>query len=226
MGQGLFLLAALSFLASCRTTPLPVNDQSVLDRARLTLPDTYPPGKAGEVVRRHPRTESALRSLGFRWNNPRFVAGRHLAKDNEVAWFDREGDLHVTRYTGIFRESGYRIRRYVPSQSGDLEHRGTLVSAYLMRCLYDRPAAAVRYHHYLSSVSLVVETLAGAGIDTLILPVTLPLCLSSNRLAPAFSEARPEEDPATVREALRRAQRLRQKGNPIPTKVTAPASVE
>lgn len=164
--------------------------------------------------------------MGFRWNDPRFVAGRHLAKDHEIAWFDREGDLHITRYTGVFREQGYQIWRYIPSESGDLEHRGTLVSPYLLRCLYARPDAAVRYHHNLSSVSLVIETLAGGGIDTLLLPVTLPLCLFSDRLPPVFSETRPEEDRSTVQEALRRAERLRQKGNPIPTKVTAPASVE
>lgn len=225
-GQGLSLLAALFLLASCRTSPVPVNDQSVLDRARITLPDTDPKAREGETVLRHPLTEAALRSMGFRWNDPRFASGRHLAKGSEVAWFDREGALHVTRYTGVFQEAGYRIRRYVPSQSGDLEHRGTLDSAYLLRCLYARPAAAVRYHRSLSGVSLVTETLAGAGIDTLILPVSLPLCLFSDRLAPVFFKARTEEDRTTAREALRRAESLRQKGNPIPTKVTAPASVE
>ncbi len=175
---------------------------------------------------RHPYTEAALRSMGFEWNDPRFVSGRHLSRGDEVAWFDRDDHLHVTRYLGVFHESGYRIRRYVPSPSGDLEHRGALVSRSLAECLYDRPGAAVHYHQNLSGVSLFIETLGGGGIDTLILPATLPLCLLSDRLPPTFSHARAEEDFSTARKVRRLASRLRQKGNPIPTKVTAPASVE
>lgn len=175
---------------------------------------------------RHPYIEAALRSMGFEWNDPRFVSGRHLSRGDEVAWFDRDDHLHVTRYLGVFHESGYQIRRYVPSPSGDLEHRGSLVSHSLAECLYDRPGAAVHYHQNLSGVSLFIETLGGGGIDTLILPVTLPLCLLSDRLPPTFSHARTKEDFATERKARRLASRLRQKGNPIPTKVTAPASVE
>ncbi|MGC8529445.1 MAG: hypothetical protein ACP5OP_04515 [Leptospirillia bacterium] len=218
---GLFLLV------SCRTAPVPVNDQSILDRARISLPDTYPSRQTGRPeIPRHPYTEAALHSMGFEWNDPRFVSGRRLSRGDEVAWFDREGQLHVTRYTGVFHESGYRIRRYVPSSSGDLEHRGSLVSRSLTECLYDRPGAAVHYHHNLSGVTLFIETLGGGGIDTLILPVTLPLCILSDRLSPSFSHARSEEDDSAARQARRLAAKLRQKGKPIPTKVTAPASVE
>ena len=221
------LILALFLLASCRTAPVPVNDQSVLDRARISLPDTYPPRQAGSPdTPRHPYTEAALHSMGFEWSDPRFVAGRHLSRGDEVAWFDREDQLHVTQYTGVFHDSGYRIRRYVPSQSGDLEHRGALLSRSLTECLYDRPGAAVHYHHNLSGVTLFIETLGGGGIDTLILPVTLPLCLLSDRLPPTFSHAQSKEDVSAEREARRLASKFRQKGNPIPTKVTAPASVE
>ncbi len=206
---------------------MPVNDQRVLDLARLTLPDTYPPARPGEKpFPRHPRTEAALRSMGFHWNDPRFTAGHRLIREDEVAWFDREGQLHVTRYTGVFRETGYRIRRYVPSGSGDLEHRGWHIRSNILLCLYDRPASAIRFHHDLSGVSLTIETLVSGPIDTLILPVTLPLCIFSDRLPEDFSKARPQDDRATAREAIRRAEALHQKGKPIPTKVTAPASVE
>ena len=99
--------------------------------------------------------------MGFEWSDPRFVSGRHLSRGDEVAWFDRDDHLHVTRYLGVFHESGYRIRRYVPSPSGDLEHRGVLVSRSLAECLYDRPGAAVHYHQNLSGVSLFIETLGG-----------------------------------------------------------------
>ena len=125
--QGTFrriLLAGSSALmltvASCQTAPVPLKNQEVLDRTDLTLPDTFLPGTPD-----HPRMVRVLQSMGFAWNDPRYTLGRHLIRRNEVAWFDREGTLHITRYTGHFKESGYRIRRYVPSQSGDLEHRET-----------------------------------------------------------------------------------------------------
>ncbi|MHB8368352.1 MAG: hypothetical protein ACYDBP_01525 [Leptospirales bacterium] len=220
-------MLGLLCIASCRTAPVPVNDQQVLDLARLSLPDTYPQSLAGEgLFPRHPRTEAALRSMGFSWNDPRFTAGHRLIRDDEVAWFDREGRLHVTRYTGIFQAAGYRIRRYFPSESGDLEHRGWHIRSNILLCLYDRPASALRFHHYLSGVSLTIETLISGPIDTLILPFTIPLCILSDRLPSTFSKAQPHEDSATARKARRRARKLPQKGNPIPTKVTAPASVE
>jgi len=217
------LVLLLVFLAGCSTAPLPLSDQESLDMARLALPDTYPTGTS-----RRPRMEQVLKSLGFHWNNPRFTLGHHLIRENEIAWFDRQGTLHITRYTGIFRQDGYRSRRYVPSQSGDLEHRGSHVRPGLFSCLYDRPAEAIHYHRSLSSMALLAETAAGGAIDTMILPVSLPLCLFSDRRPDKFLRTETETDHAVLSRALRRYSRLSgaQNGNPIPTNVTAPAWVE
>lgn len=208
-------------LSSCQSAPVPLSDQSVLDRTGLRLPDTYPPGSP-----EHPRMVQILQSMGFSWNNPRFTIGHHLFRENEVAWFDRAGNLHITRYTGLFRETGYKIRRYVPSSSGDLEHRGSHIRGSLLLCLFDRPASALDWHRQISSVDLLAEMAVGAPIDLLVTPVTLPLCLFSDRQPAAFIRAEEEPDDKTVQKVRDRYRRMAQKGNPIPTYVTAPASVE
>lgn len=208
-------------LSSCQSAPVPLSDQSVLDRTGLRLPDTYPPGSP-----EHPRMVRILQAMGFSWNNSRFTIGHHLFRENEVAWFDRTGILHVTRYTGLFRETGYKIRRYVPSSSGDLEHRGSHVRGSLLLCLFDRPASALDWHKQVSSVDLLAELSIGAPIDLLVTPVSLPLCLFSDRQPEAFIRAVEEPDDKTVQKARDQYRRMAQKGNPIPTYVTAPASVE
>ncbi len=211
----------LVLLSSCHSAPVPLSDQSVLDRASLQLPDTFPPGSE-----KHSRMVRVLQSIGFSWNNPRFTLGHHLTRGNEVAWFDRSGRLHVTRYTGVFRETGYRIRRYVPSPSGDLEHRGYHLRGSLLLCLFNRPASALHWHKQISSVDLLAELAVGAPIDILVTPASLPLCLFSDRQPSKFLHVVKEPDDKTVRKAREIYQRMGQKGNPIPTYVTAPASVE
>ena len=199
--SGRWRISALGFLtvlllASCQSAPVPISDQTILDRARIRLPDTFPPGTP-----EHHRMVRVLQSMGFEWNDPQFTLGHHLYRGNEVAWFDREGRLRVTRDTGLFRETGYRVRRYVPSPSGDLEHRGDVVLGGLLRCLFNRPASALHWHHQISSVDLLAEMGIGAPIDLLILPASLPLCLFSDRQPSTFLHAETRSDEATALEA-------------------------
>lgn len=222
--SGFFL--GFFLLSGCSSAPVPLSDQPVLDQAGIAIPDTFPEGS-----RPQPRMIRLLEKEGFQWNDSRFTLGHHLMKGNEVAWFDRLGNLHITRYTGVFRASGYKIRRYVPSDSGDLEHRGSHVRSSLLLCLFDRPAEALRHHKRLSTVVLVPEVAVGGAIDLVIIPVTIPLCLLSDRLPEKFLKPESEEDRDAVSRILQKFRepgrsRRDQKGNPIPTKVTAPASVE
>ncbi len=211
-GSLLLIGMAAFLLASCETAPVPLSDQEVLDRTNIHLPDTYPPGSP-----EHPRMVQALQSMGFAWNDPRFTMGRHLMRKNEVAWFDSGGTLHVTRYTGIFKETGYQIRRYVPSPSGDLEHRGQHVRPGLMLCMFDRPANAIHWHKEISAVDLLAEMAIGAPIDLLVTPFSFPLCLFSDRMPSTYLRAVGESDEGAVKDALRRYKERLQKGKPIPT---------
>ncbi len=199
---------AILLLSSCQSAPVPISDQTVLDRALIRLPETLPQGGP-----EHPRMVRVLRTMGFEWNDPRFTLGHHLYRENEVAWFDKKGALHVTRYTGFFRETGYRIRRYVPSPSGDLEHRGDAVRGGLLRCLFNRPASALHWHRQISSVDLLAEMVVGAPIDLLILPASIPLCFFSDRQPSTFLHAEGKPDRSTVIEARDRYLRLVKKGN-------------
>ncbi len=203
----MFAWLATLLLSSCQSAPVPISDQTVLDRARIRLPETLPPGSP-----EHPRMVRILRTMGFKWNDPRFTLGHYLYRKNEVAWFDKDGELHVTRYTGLFRETGYRIRRYVPSPSGDLEHRGDAVRGGLLRCLFNRPASALHWHRQVSSVDLLAEMGVGAPIDLLILPVSLPVCLFSDRQPSTFLRAEGKPDRSTVLEARNRYLRATKKG--------------
>ena len=217
------ILLGFFLLSACSEAPVPLSDQKAVDLAGIRLPDTYPEG-----VPIHPRIVRVLRSRGFRWNNPRFTMGHHLDRENESAWFDRQGTLHITRYIGQFRETGYRIWRYVPSTPGDLEHRGTHIRPSIFLCLFNRPAEAARYHDRLNTMDLLTEVSLGVPVDLLLVPATLPICLLGDRLPKSFLKTDTDEDRreiARVQEAARQ-EASPQKGKPIPTKVTAPASVE
>lgn len=219
----LSVLSLAFFLSGCQTAPLPLSDQETLDRTSITLPETLPPGSPP-----HPRMVQVLESMGFHWNDPRFTLGHQLIRKNLVAWFDSSGNLHITRYTGIFRGNGYSIRRYAPSPSGDLEHRGTRIRSSLLLCLFNRPVEALRFHRDLSSMTLLVEVAVGGPVDMVLLPVTLPVCLLADRRPDKLLQIKKESDNGTLNLALKRYRLLteNQKGKPIPTKVTAPASVE
>lgn len=219
----LLALALFPLFAGCKSAPVPLSDQETLDLTRIVLPDTLLPGSPD-----HTRMVHILESMGFHWNNPHFTLGRHLIRGNEVAWFDSGGILHITRYIGIFQGNGYRINRYFPSTAGDLEHRGTHIRPGLFLCLFDRPAEAVHYHRSLSSMALLAEVAMGGTIDTAILPISFPFCLLSDRRPERFLRSEKTDDEESLKQALGRYSHLtqNQKGKPIPTYVTAPASVE
>lgn len=227
----IFLLPVFFSLAltGCYSTAIPLDNQKVLDKVGLVLPDTrFPTPKSRDAVL------PVLLKKGFHWNNPRYTLGHHLIKGNRIVVMASSGHLSVLRYDARFTDSGFRIYRYVPSKSGDIEHQGLTTSPSLLRCLYNRPAVAFTAYHKISLPTFLADGLFGGAINTLISPVLVIWCEASDRLPLTFKSVTVSEDRKLahllnlLEEQSKKAENAVsvQKGNPIPTKVTTPASVE
>lgn len=229
--RAIFLLPVVVCLAlsGCYTTAIPLDDQKALDKVGLVLPDTrFPTPRSRDAVL------PALLKKGFHWNNPRYSLGHHLIKKNRIVVMTSSGHLTVLRYDARFADSGFRIYRYVPSKSGDIEHQGLTTSPSLLRCLYNRPAVAFTEYHKISLPTFLADGLFGGAINTLISPVLVLWCETSDRLPLTYKSVIVSEDRKLshllnmLEEQSKKPENAVsvQKGKPIPTKVTTPASVE
>ncbi|MCL4461498.1 MAG: hypothetical protein M1297_07315 [Nitrospirae bacterium] len=216
-------------LSGCYTTSVPLDNQPDLDKAGIVLPDTRFPSTAVRDA-----VLPVLLKKGFHWNNPRYSLGHHLIKGNRLVLSDKDGHLSVLRYQALFSDTGFRVDRYRPTKSGDIERLGQMTTPGLLRCVYNRPATAFTNYHRISFPTLLADGLFGGAINTMLSPVLLVWCETADRLPLAYHSVRISRDKKLSRLLdLLQAKAVsgsplsnRQKGNPIPKNVTTPASVE
>lgn len=222
------LLVLLPIIGGCYTVQIPLDDQGALDRVGLVLPDTRFPSKGMEAT-----LVPILESKGFRWNDPRYSLGHHMIRKNELVMVMPDGTLEVRQYIARFRDSGFRVTHYVPTQTGDLGKKGTFVTPSLLQCLYNRSATAFTNHKRVSFATLLVDGVVTGGIDTILVPFTAPLCETVDRRPLSYSSLEVTRD-ASLSRLLNEAwgktrpapERADQNGKPRPTNETTPASVE
>ena len=216
-------------LSGCYTAPIPLNNQTDLDKTGILLPDTRFPSKAVRDA-----VLPTLLKKGFHWNNPRYSLGHHLINKNRLVLVDSKGHLSVLRYRAVFSDTGFRVYRYQPTKSGDIERRGKMVTPGVLRCVYNRPATAFGNYHTISFPTFLVDGLFGGAINTMLSPVLLVWCETVDRLPLAYHSFRvtPDKKLSHLLNLLEQQaangfpSAETQKGKPIPKKVTTPASVE
>lgn len=188
------LLTLIPILGGCYTVQVPLNDQGALDRVGLVLPDTR---FSSEKMER--TLVPLLESKGFRWNDPRYSLGHHMIHGNRLVLVMPDGTVEVRRYVARFRDSGFRVTHYQSTPSGDLGKNGSLVTPSLFQCLYNRPDAAFAEHAHVSFATLLADGVFTGGIDTALVPFTIVLCETVNRLPLSYSSLEISRDSSLTR---------------------------
>ncbi|MHB1285329.1 MAG: hypothetical protein ACYCYP_02005 [Leptospirales bacterium] len=222
------LVLPFFFLAGCYTVSVPLDNQRALDNTGLILPDTHFPSIGMEQT-----VLPILQKQGFHWNDPRYSMGHHLISGNRLVVVAGDGTITVLRYIARFRDSGFLINRYQPTKSGDLMQKGTTVEKRLLGCVYNRPGTTFGSYAKISFPTFLADGLFAGAINTFLFPVLVTWCETIDRLPLTYHSMSitPDEQLTRLLNNLRTKGKtgpvpFSQNGNPIPTKVTTPASVE
>ncbi len=173
----ILLFLPFFFLAGCYTVRVPLDNQRALDNTGLILPDTHFPSTGMEQA-----VLPILQQQGFHWNDPRYSMGHHLISGNRLVVVSDDGKITVLRYIAKFRDSGFLINRYQPTQSGDLLQKGTTVAKGLLGCVYNRPGTTFGSYRKVSFPTVLADGLFAGAINTFLFPVLVSWCETIDRL--------------------------------------------